>query len=302
MADNTDKPADLRIRKLNITAPPQLKKVFLQRAIIDQGVNLKGACGEGGDGAFSWLLRFDASRTTMRTGGAPPSDDPFGVGYCFVEETVEGLSVSPVTVALTANADGSLTSEVIPKLNVPIYVQGSLDNVVILPLTNASLQGVTLSPDGNCIGRYNPIGVASPPDTGGVCADQDPSLCQRWHTAGALGGSITLEEADGVVIQELHESLCMLLTETPPNPQGRCPRDAAGNLLVHGDYCSRTGSSGGCRDSSWLAATFAASAVKINDGANEPPCNGTRTSPPAGGARGGDAGKAAGGGDGGGAL
>jgi hypothetical protein len=38
-----------------------------------------------------------------------------------------------------------------------------------------------------------------------------------------------------------------------------------------GDYCSTTQSPGGCNDSVWLSATFAANAVKIYE-SNTAPC------------------------------
>jgi hypothetical protein len=151
MAQNSaDKPADLRIRKLNITAPPSLvSPPFLQHSIIDQGVNLKNLCGEGGDGSFSWLIHFDTITKQETTGGAPPTDDPFNVGYCFVNEQINGMQVKPVTVGVTKNADGTWTSDLIPKLYVPIYVHGQASNMVILPLTDAKVQEVTHSAAGN---------------------------------------------------------------------------------------------------------------------------------------------------------
>jgi hypothetical protein len=268
-------PDDLRIRKLNITAPPALVAPFIQQGIIDQGVNLKNLCGEGGDGSFSWLIHFDTTGKQVTTGGAPPTDDPIHVGYCFVNESIDGLDVKPVTVGVSRSADGTWSSDRIPKLYVPIYVHGSATNVIILPLTNAKVQRVTLSPDGNCIGSYNPVGAGSL--VGAACPDRDPSGCQRWRTAGSLGGYITLVEADGVFVQDLNASLCVLLTRrTSTDATGEhCGRDASGHITASGDFCSQTGTPGGCADSSWLAATFAASAAIINDGSKDPACNGS---------------------------
>jgi hypothetical protein len=278
MAQNAPgKPADLRLRKLHITAPPALvMPPFLQTSIIDQGVNLKNLCGEGGDGSFSWLVHFDVAAKLVTTGGAPPTSDPFNVGYCFVNEQIAGLEVKPVTVGVTQASDGTWTSEKIPKLYVPIYVHGMASDVVVLPLTDATVERVTLSPDGNCIGSYNPTG-ATPADVGAACFDTDPSGCVRWRTAGALGGFITLEEADKVYIQDLSKSLCVLLTKgVSEDPTGQyCGRDSAGKLTVTGDFCSTKDAPGGCADSYWLAATFAASAVKINDGSQDSACNGS---------------------------
>jgi hypothetical protein len=279
MADNTGKSVeDMRIRKLNVTAPPALALPFIQKGVIDLGVNLKSVCGEGGDGSFSWLIRFDPTTGKLTTGGAPPTSDPFGVGYCFVNETIGDIQVTPVSITMTKGTDGTWSSDIIDKLNVPIYVHGDPNNVIVLPLTKSKVQGVALSQDGNCIGSYNPDGVASPDPTG-VCADQDPSSCQRWRTQGSLGGYITLKEADGVYIQDLGRSLCVLLTQGSHTANGgkNCAADAQGNITATGDFCSQTDApaTSTCADSFWLAATFAASAALINDGSSDKACNGS---------------------------
>ena len=298
MADNTGQATDsLRLRKLNIVAPPALAETFIQESVIDQGVNLKNYCGEGGDGSFSWILQFNPSTGQLITGGAPPTSDPFNIGYCFVNESLNGTLVQPITTTMTKGSDGTWSSAVIPKLYVPIYVSGMLSNVVVLPLTKATVTGVTLSPDGNCIGSFNPDGV-TPPSTSNVCQDEDPSSCQRWHTAGSLGGFITLKEADGVFVQQLSKSLCVLLTQGTATTNGgmNCATDANGNIVAQGDFCSTTDSPGGCADSYWLAATFAASAALITPGTDVPSCNGSMLDGGGGGMDGGDAGDAGDGG------
>src|ERR1019366_5781596 len=167
------------------------------------------------------------------------------------------LAVAPITVSMTKGSDGSWASDVIPKLFVPIYVNGDPNNVVVLPLTKSTIQGVVLSTDGNCIGSYNPTGVTAP-SAAGLCSDQDPSSCQRWHTDGALGGFITLKEADGVNVQTLGKSLCVLLTGGTSTTNGgvNCAQNADGSITAKGDFCSTTDSPGGCQDSYWLAASF----------------------------------------------
>jgi hypothetical protein len=303
MADNTGNPVDdMRLRKLNVTAPPALALAFIQASVIDQGVNLKSYCGEGGDGSFSWLVRFDPTNGKVTTGGAPPTDDPFHVGYCFVNATVNGLQVKPVTVNVTQGSDGTWSSDVIEKLNVPIYVHGDPQNVVVLPISQARVQGVGLSKDGNCIGTYNPDGVTSPQGATSTCLDQDPSSCQRWHTAGSLGGYITLKEAEGVYVADLGKTLCVLLTQGAATTNGGkdCATDANGDVTAAGDFCSTTDSpaSGSCHDSFWLAATFAASAALITDGASVSACNGSQLTD-AGSSSGGDAASESGGAEGG---
>jgi hypothetical protein len=139
--------------------------------------------------------------------------------------------------------------------------------------------GVTLSPDGNCIGSYNPIGAGAP--TAGsnppTCNDNNDSECVRWKTAGSLGGFITLKEAEGVNVKTLGKTLCVLLTKgLSTTPDGKnCATNPDGSIVAKGDFCSTTDSPGGCQDSYWLAATFAASAAKISSGASVPQCNGS---------------------------
>ena len=287
MADNKGKPTlDFRMRKLEVGAPKALGPPSpVQGGVVDNGIKLASQCGEDGTGLFSWLLRFDMTGMKLTTGGSPPPTDPFGTGYCFVDTKIGALMVAPVTVALTKNADGTYDSAPIPKLNVPIYVKGMAP--VVLPISQGRLKSVAISTDGNCIGSYNPKGVQA--EKFMVCADNGG--CARWFTAGSLGGYITLDEADNVPISILGgSSLCTLLTNNFADTDGgkNCARDGSGKIIAKGDFCSTTDMAGGCADSFWLAAAFAASAVKINDGTGVPDCSG---GPPGdGGTEGGDGG------------
>jgi len=275
MADNsTSKTWDLRIRRLFATAPAALTN--LQKLIVDPGINLPPSlnCGDKqGTGSFNWLLRIDPTAKTLMTGGAPPSSDPFGVGYCFYQATTP-LKVGPASTSLTFDTPTTFSSGQIDKLPVPIFI-GDVNSVVILPLSKAVVKNVTISPDGNCIGQFNA------PAVGAGCADEDPDSCARWHTAGDIGGYMTLEDADSVFVSQLNESLCVVLTATTKDANGKCKRDGGGKIAASGDYCSTTQSAGGCADSFWLSATFAASAAKINDGAGIVGC-GVAPTPDAG--------------------
>jgi hypothetical protein len=263
--------------------------------VIDQGINLQDQCGEGGDGTFNWLIQVDTATNQLTTGGAPPTSDPFNTGYCFVNTTIEGLKVGPITTTVTKNSDGSFSTGVIPKLYVPIYVAasaGQMEQVIVLPLSNTQVKNVTMSESNNCIGAFNPDGVVS--DGGATCMDTSDD-CARWTTAGSLAGYITLNEADGVNVPQLKESLCALLTSgtggTVMNDAGTesmCKRDSSGKIIAMGNYCSTTNAAGGCNDSFWLAATFAASAAKIVP-ANQPACMGQSPTGDAGTGGGGDA-------------
>jgi hypothetical protein len=144
-------------------------------------------------------------------------------------------------------------------LNVPIFLTASNPtDPIILPIRGAQFQDVTLSSDGNCIGDINQAwycyGTSS-------CTDDDLNKCPKWYTGGSVGGYMTLEDADKIVIQTVGQSLCALLV------QETAPHCTKAERTMGGDYCSTSQTSktaGGCSDSDWLAATFAASAVKIS--------------------------------------
>ncbi len=291
MANNTGSVANLRMRKLLVTAPPALafrppSDTFVQKAVIDNGISLDNQCGEDGTGTFNWLIQLDTVNNKVTTGCAPPAKDPFGAGYCFVDATIEGLKVGPVTVDVTTNADGSYSSAVIDKLYVPIFVAAGQANatssVIVLPLSKAAVRNVTLSADHNCIGHYNSDSVTVVPATAtsaAYCASDDSS-CVRWTTAGSLGGFITLDEANGVDVPQLNESLCVLLAPNatvavdPTTSYKQCTTGASGHVTATGDFCSTTDAPGGCADSFWLSATFAASAANISATPNDPACMG----------------------------
>jgi hypothetical protein len=289
MTDNSGQSmASLRMRKLLVTAPPALafqppSKTFVQKTVIDEGINLDNQCGEPGTGTFNWLIQFDTVNKKVTTGCAPPTTDPFGAGYCFVDAMIEGLHVGPVTVDMMQNSDGTWSSGLIPKLYVPIFVAtgtagaGTAPSVIVLPLSQSAVKNVTLSADHNCIGHYNSNAVT--PTSNGTCVDTDDTTCVRWTTAGSLGGYMTLDEADAVDVPQLAESLCVLLApnttidSSDPNEK-HCSKDANGHVIAKGDFCSTTDSAGGCQDSYWLSATFAASAAKISAAPNQPACMG----------------------------
>src|SRR5215467_2633230 len=128
MTSNTPTVQDFRIRRLTIAAPPPLTEAnsaLVQETVVDHGVNLNAPdCGENGDGSFTWLIHVDRGSNTLKTGGAPPSPDPFGQGYCFVDLVASGgLHLQPVT--LPAHFTGStFSTDPVPKLNIGIFVQG----------------------------------------------------------------------------------------------------------------------------------------------------------------------------------
>ncbi len=274
LADNKGKTTlNFRMRRLNVAAPDALAEAFVQNTVVTANIDLKGTgaapvCGDKGAGAFNWLLQIDKTANTLKTGGAIPGD-PFGTGYCFYDHTTKGgIAVSPSTLNIHFDSTGNtFDTDTTDKLLVPIFLGGDVDNVIVLPLSKVKMTGVTLSTDDNCIGSFNKAALDN------TCSD-DPSQCSKWKTAGALGGFITIEDADNVNIDILNESLCVLLSKATKDANGKCPRDGSGKVTVTGDYCSTSQTAGDCQDSYWLAATFAAAAIPINDGSSTPECQG----------------------------
>ncbi len=262
LADNKGKDVlDYRIRRLKIATPAALAGEFIQNNIVTLNIDLaEKSCGEPGKGLFTWLLQVDKKNNTLVTGGAPPSTDAVAQGFCFARFDVGGTKVEPITskVAFTGDTFRSLEPQ---KVKIPIFTDTG--SVILLPITDVQVEGVTISNDGNCIGTINPAALDS------NCADG--ADCTKWKTSGALGGFITLEEADGVKIELLGKSLCAFFT----GDTVRCARDPQGKIQYQGDFCSTDKQPGSCADSMWLAATFAASAVKIFDGKGTVPnCSG----------------------------
>lgn len=291
LTTNTGTTQNFRMQRLILVAPPALANATVQNVVVNSGVDMhEPQCGTSSTtatGDFSWLLSIDTAANTLKTGGAPPCDltdtpscDPFNTGYCFVNKTVNGIPIAPINSPLTKAADGTYSTAVIPQLNIPIYFGGPPPSIITLPISSGSMTGIKVSTDGNCIGSVNPNALG--PD----CSD-DYTACSKWKTDGAMSGYITLEAADHVSVSLLNETLCVLLTNNKKGPSMNgilsCQRDANGKLVDKGDYCSSPAGAGGCADSFWLAATFAASAVKLNDGTGIADCTGSGGPSPDGG-------------------
>ena len=290
IGDNKGKTTlDFRLRRLNIVAPHALATQFVQSTVVTTNIDLNAKqCGELGKGLFNWLLRLDRTNNTLITGGAPPPTDALGQGFCFATfTTVDGINIAPINTGVEFTGNTFKTKDKL-KLNIPIFLSPDIASAVVLPISDIVLSDVTVSDDTNCIGTFNKNALDP------MCYD-DPSSCYKWNTAGALGGYITIKEADNVNIKDLNQSLCAFLTGQKDPATNKCTRDGSGNLPATGDYCSTTKAGGGCKDSFWLAATFAASAAKIFDGKGTvPACSGATISTDAGTDAGGDAGKDAG--------
>ena len=269
IGDNKGKDVlDFRIRRLKIATPESLAGELIQNTVVTLNIDLKAKeCGEQGKGLFTWLLQIDKKNNTLVTGGAPPPTDPFGQGFCFARFDLGPTKVGPITSKILFTGD-SFKSLQPQKIKIPIFLSADVASVILLPITDVVVDGVTISDDNNCIGHVNTQALDP------MCFD-DVSLCSKWQTAGSLGGFITLEEADAVKIRDLNnKSLCSFLAGEAEN----CARDASGKILYKGDFCSKDKMPGSCADSVWLAATFAASAAKIFDGSKTVPgCSGVMT-------------------------
>jgi hypothetical protein len=267
---------NFRMRDINITAPAAI--VAVQGLVVATAVGIPNSpdggatCGENGSSLFNWLISVDQAGKSITTGGSPPSPDPFGVGYCFINGKVisNGITatVAPVTIPATFTDTGGFTTDVYTqKLNIPIFLAPV--GVVILPIRGASFHDVSVSSDGNCIGGMNPGANISNCEAPFPSQQMGTDSCSRWHTAGALGGYITLDEADQVFVQALNESLCALIVGSPGSQTVHDGgyQTCTATELAGGDYCAPTDAGPGhaCTNgnSAWLSADFAASAVKI---------------------------------------
>lgn len=265
---------DFRIRRLNIVTPPTLASDFIQNTIVGLNIDLDDkSCGELGKGLFTWILRVDRSTNTLITGGSPPSKDPFGQGWCFAQFQVGSSKVEPITTKIEFTGDTWKSLEA-KNVKIPIFLGDDITSVVLLPISEVKIQDVTIGADGDCIGRFNQNALDP------QCYD-DRKTCLKWVGGGSLAGYITLEDADTVKIRELnYKSLCAFLSGEQTLG---CGRDASGKILYQGDYCAKDHTPGGCGDSVWLAATFAASAAKIFDGnGTVPACSGQTAATDAG--------------------
>lgn len=275
--DNSGSPRKtLRLSQLRVRAPTKLSTKLVQNTIVspavtqfDDGCLLKDAAKGG---LFNWLIDFDTSTQTLRTGGARGITD-LAAGYCFLKASYSGIPVEPVTAEMNYDpATGAFSTKTpIPRLTVPIFQKRDPSDVpILLPLRNAEIVDGVLSADGNCIGRYRGEAGELDGDCDTLTNDVSSDEAFRFVNAGKIQGVMTLEEADQVKIVDLGQTLCVLLT-------GR----AAAEKVDGSQVCEREGTAlsakvlesadsssveGGPKDSIGLAAEFAASAVTIQDG------------------------------------
>ncbi len=271
---------NFRMRLINVTAPPQLATQEVQEIVVTSAVDIppSSGCGESGTGYWNWLFTVDKAKGTVETGGAPPSTDPIGTGYCYLNGTLGSTKVAPLTLDATWSGNTFSTKPTTATLEFPVFVAGKPSpGVVIFPISEPAFHEVTISEDGNCVGTIN---ANASYVVSSVCEDPEPlgtSTCSRWHSNGTLAGYIKLATADRVLVAQLEESLCVLLLGSGASDNGSPVAKCVPSAYTQGNYNSTThqpcGGGSGC-DSSWLSMQFAASAVKISSEPSVSLCNG----------------------------
>ena len=274
LTDNSGKDSfALRIAQLSLEKPAGLVEEFVYK-IVATGVYWDlPQCNITGDGTFSWITVFDKTTGKLKSGGAKPVADP-SQGYCFDYDAAN--AVQPVEVDANLGDDGSFETDPIPLVVVPIYQDLEAKDAIYLPLRDARIHTAKISGDQNCIGSFNASGL----EPGNLCLSDytaDPYV-ETYVNGGILDGFITLEDADEVLVPQLNQTLCVLLSgDSSEFGEGadpiKCKRDG-GNIVFEGDFCSTTKEAGGCNDAVELRARIAAAAVEMRSDCPEAPGSG----------------------------
>ena len=251
----------LHLAQLQVTSPKALTTTTIKKVVGD-GVNINlEQCNVPGKGTFTLITEFDIKAGTLKTGGAKPQANPAD-GYCYEVDAAKG--VGPVDVKATFDANLKFSTDVIPKITLPVYILLDAKSVIYFPIHNAKLSAGQISADHNCIGSYNATKL-SPNNS---CLPELDIGLDFYTSNATLEGLITLEEADSVIVDLLGQSLCVLLSGDPSKygdmgKPKKCTRKADGKIALEGDWCSTSNAADGCKDSYKLAATLAASSVKL---------------------------------------
>lgn len=254
--------SDYRFGRLEFAAPASL--LALEGIAFTPFVNPNCVDKLSGEG-LNLLLRLDRSSGTIQIGGAARSVDhaTFSfLGTSFDPSTYASVcpgaasagsapfALAPASSCISWSTGGtSFSTGTMATLNIPIYDTPS-GPPMMLPLREASLQDVTVSPDGNCIGSW-----------------QRSFFCGMsvgWTTDGAIVGKIAADDADRIVIKKVGcQSLCALLVNdsSKTDSSGHCRKDASGRVIAGlGDTCV---GGAGCKNAFQFTAAFAAYGVTI---------------------------------------
>jgi hypothetical protein len=260
----------LRMSELDVTSPAALTTGIVKTTVAGNVTPNNKPCNLSGAATFSWLMQFDTTAKTLKTGGAKPVADATK-GYAFDDEMItqgaKTFHVQPITYpGVTPDATGAFTVATGLDLIVPIFLNDTGTSVVLLPLHSARLLMGTLSPSLNCIGKYNAAGL----DPANSCQPDDTH--PQFIPGGKLDGYITLEEADTVIVSAISQSLCVLLSGNAAmygmasGSTTVCKR-TGGTIDYKGHWCASTNAaaSATCADSEQLTGNFAASSVLITN-------------------------------------
>jgi hypothetical protein len=261
----------LRLAQVQFFKPAAFAGGFEQTFVLTAFNPNVPACKLNGSGASSWIVQVDRNAQTITVGGAKPVANPVD-GYTFVNEVMnqsgQDFLVAPATVPYSEDANGKATTDAIPYVVVPAYLDTAGTNVMLLPVHDLVFSDVEVSQDQNCIGSFNEYGL----DPAKGC-EQDTAANEFSFVNGAKAdGYVLLEEADKIIVSLLgvNRSLCVILSESPGlfgdggNPT-RCKR-TNGKIVFPGDWCSteKGPASPVCADAVRVSAGVAASGVKLN--------------------------------------
>jgi hypothetical protein len=281
LADNTDsKVKNMRLSQLHVTAPSLLATGAIPTTVVSPAVTLNlPACylnSTQKGGLFNWLASLDTDTGKLTTGGANVPASPTD-GYCFLKQTVGTTMVEPITIDTDFDkaTNKFSTKGLIAKLVVPIYTadpnkpEGKGKDPILLPLSNGKIFDVTLTENGNCVGRFKGEDGELDENCQTITSDPKDDASYQWVDGAKLEGTITLEEADAVDVVDLGASLCTLLTnkkQDAADAKGikRCLR-TADNLIEYDKMKSPEIEGDGATAFVTLKASFAASAVKVNE-------------------------------------
>lgn len=262
LADNAGKTRfGLRITQLDVQRPALLRTGVIGEVLRTDVLPASPSCRLDGQGSITWLLRFDTEAGTLDLGGAAPVSDPES-GFTFLDRMMSGRRVAPVSFAARPDEGGKITVAEGRDLTLPLYLDTSASEVVLVPLRAARVAEAVLSTSQGCIGHYDAAGLRP----------EDGCLPDAAHPAFVSGGSfvglIALEDADEVVLPSFAETLCAYLSGDPATYGAQrddgvlaCRREN-GAVVFRGDACTQGGS---CGDAVAVSADFAASSVLLRD-------------------------------------
>jgi len=277
LVDNRDEEVfALRMVQTIVARPNAFKSDTTEGKLVNDafGFNLP-ECRLNNGGTINLIVEIDTANGQGRAGVAKPVDDPRD-GYSFVDEVVDAggadFQVSPVLFQGSLNDEGILEEAQLNSITLPLYLNQSATDFILVPLRAGRLYDVQLSTDQNCIGAYNAFGL----DPNNLCLPDEENGVYEFLSGGKAEGYVLLEEAEQVVINAfggfVNETLCArfandagnFLTGSDPK---RCRRNQDGEILYPGDWCAATNSPATpeCNDAVSFSFLFAAAAVKLND-------------------------------------